>query len=365
MDATELDRRADRLDDYLDDAGLEAVWFGRPEAVAWATGGSVATDRAARVGDAVVGYDGSFTAVSTNAEADRLRAEELPERISVETVEWHAASLAEVIAERSPTPAAADVDVPGLERVDASQLRLPLTDGEVDRYRALGRDAAEAVERACRAVDPDDTERDLAFGVRTLLAERDVAAPTILVGGERRAQRYRSPTPTGERVEGYARVTVVAERDGLHAPLTRHVAFDPPDSLADDLTRAAQLEVSALGATRAVGRFGGDVGSVFDGVEATYEFLDDGDGWREGPVGGATGYLAAEWTARPDSDAPVQSPVACAFGPVVGGARSQDTVLVADEGFEVLTRTGEWPTSPVVSWDYDAAIPRHRVLLVE
>ncbi|MFC6752572.1 aminopeptidase P family protein, partial [Halorubrum tibetense] len=40
----DLDARADRLDAYLADRGLEAVWFAAPNGFAWLVGGDNVVD---------------------------------------------------------------------------------------------------------------------------------------------------------------------------------------------------------------------------------------------------------------------------------------------------------------------------------
>ncbi len=69
----------DRLDQYRRAAGLEAVWFARPNSFAWLTGGGDnVVDREGDIGVAAAGYDGDeVRVVADNIEAPRLRDEEL------------------------------------------------------------------------------------------------------------------------------------------------------------------------------------------------------------------------------------------------------------------------------------------------
>ncbi|MFC4552092.1 MULTISPECIES: M24 family metallopeptidase [Halorussus] len=361
--------KQDRLDAYLDDRDLEAVWFARPNAFAWLTGGDNVVDREGDVGVAAVGYDGDGLEVVTNdIEADRLRDEELEDDVPVTEFEWYDGSLAEAVADHSPDPAAADFDVPGFESVDASPLRQPLTDEDVEKYRELGRETAEAVEAVCRELRPGDVEHEVASALRVALSARDIEAPVALVGGAERAKRYRHYTPTQQEIGDYALVSVTAERDGLHASTTRTVAFgdedDPALNELGDRHHAARIvEVTALGATQAVARLDGDAASVFQGIQAAYEHVGHADEWRRHHQGGAAGYAGREWIATLDLDAAVTTPMAYAWNPTVQGAKSEDTVLVTDDGFEVLTDTGQWPTTPVDAYDYDAVVERPDVLV--
>ncbi len=354
----DLSARADRLDDYLAARGLEAVWFARPNGFAWLTGGDNVIDADADVGVAAAGYDGAFRVVTDNIEAARLADEELPDAVAVESFPWYTRSLADAVAERSPSPAAADFDVPGFETVDATRLRQPLTDGDVERYRELGREAAAALETVCRNLEPEDPEYEVAAGIDISLASRDVNTPVVLVGGGERARSYRHFTPTDAPLGDYALVSVTAERGGLCASLTRTVGFDAPDWLAERHRAAARVEATALAATRAAatGDLGdgggpGTAGDVFEAIRAAYDAVGFDGEWEQHHQGGAAGYAGREWIATPDATDPVVEPMGYAWNPTVQGAKSEDTHLVAADRFETLTKTGQWPTHEVDAVD--------------
>ena len=354
----------DRLDQYLQTAGLEAVWFARPNSFAWLTGGGDnVVDREGEVGVAAAGYDGDeIRVVTDNIEAPRLREEELDDGVPVETVDWHAESLAEAVAGTSPTPAAADFDVPGLESVDATPLRQPLTDAQVEQYRALGRDAAAAVETVARKVEPSHTELDVTGVLRQELESRGIAAPVVLVGSAERAQSYRHYTSTDTELGDYALMSVTAQRDGLHVSTTRSVAFDPPEWFTERTRKAARVETSALAATRAVGQAGGTAGDVFEAIQDAYAEVGWEGEWRNHHQGGAAGFAGREWIATPGHGADVVLPQGYAWNPTVAGAKSEDTHLVSADGVELLSATGDWPTETVSAVGHDLELPRHAVL---
>ena len=348
----DLAARTERLDAYLDERGLEAVWFARPNGFAWLTGGDNVVNGDAPTGVAAAGYDGELRVITDDIEADRLADEELPDAFAVESFPWYADSLAAAVAERSPAPAAADFDVPGFETVDGSRLRQPLTDDDVERYRELGREVAAAVETVCRNLEPDDPEYEVAAGVDISLASRDVDTPVVLVGGAERAQAYRHYTPTDAALGDYALVSVTAERAGLYASMTRTVAFDAPDWFEERHRAAARVEATAIRATEAAaaGSLSGasdgpdTAGDVFEAIQAAYDAVGFPAEWENHHQGGAAGFAGREWIATPDSDEPVRRPMGYAWNPTVQWTKSEDTHLVAPEFTERLTKTGRWPT---------------------
>ena len=354
----------ERLDALLAARDLEAVWFAQPNSFAWLTGGRNVVDRESPIGLAAAGYDGdAVTVITDSIEADRLRAEELPVGVTVSAFPWHDGSLADAIGDWSPRPAAADVDVPGLESVEATSLRQPLTAADVERYRELAFDAAAVLERVCRDCSSTATERAVAADLRGRLAARDIEAPVTLVGGDERALQYRHYTPTDAVLGGYALLSVTAVRDGLHASLTRTVAFDPPDSLAERHDSAMSVEVSALRATQDAAREdGGTAGDVFAAIEDAYDAVGYPREWEHHHQGGAAGYAGREWIATPESADPVTAPMAYAWNPTVRGAKSEDTALVGEDEIEVLTETGDWPTREVEPATGNGSLARHEIL---
>lgn len=353
--------RAERLDPYISENNLEAVWFARPTNFAWLTGGSNVVSHGSEVGEAAAGYDGeSITVVTNNIEANRLRDEQVAESVDIETYEWYESSLSETVRRVSPTPAAADFGIEGFDPIDASPLRQPLSESDIERYRKLGTDTAEAVESVCREIDAMDTERSVAARLRATLEERGCAAPVVLVGGGHRAKQYRHLPATSMELGEYVVVSVVSQRGGLHASCTRTVAFDPPEWLERHHEAAMTVQTAALAASQQAGRDGGTVGDVFETIQRTYADAGFEGEWRSHHQGGAIGYAGREWFAEPELDVPVELPMAFGWNPTVQGAKSEGTVLVTEGNVESLTSTGEWPMRKVTTDGLE--MERHAIL---
>ena len=358
--------RRRRLDAFLDRRDLDVVWFARSNSFSWLTGGSNVVDRASPVGVAAVGYDGEWRVVTDSIEADRIEREELPElAATVIDYPWYEMTLPEAIAEHTDGQGGADLDVPGMQRIDASPLRQPLTDPEMDRYRELGRETAEAVESVCRGVQPDDTESTVATAIEIALTSRGIDAPVVLVGGGERAPQYRHYTQTDAVVGEYALVSVTARRRGLHASCTRTIAFDPPTWLHERHRAAARIETTALATTWTLAPDDGTAGDAFARIQDAYDTLGYQGEWRHHHQGGAAGYAGREWIATPDHEASLTMPMAYAWNPTVEGAKSEDTVLVTGDGLEIVTSTGEWPTRSTAAVDTDVELERPEPLVLD
>jgi len=345
-----------RLDTYLETHDYEALWLAEPASVAWLVGASTVVNMADSPGVAAAGYDGdSVTVITNNIEAPRLAEEELPADTQIIDTQWYRESLAAAVAEHSPTPAAADFAVPGLEEVSVSGLRQPLTDEQIAEYRELGADTASALEAVCEELHPELTEQTVQGMLRGRLNAKGIRAPVALVGSSSRAPNYRHYTATDAPLENYALLSVTACRSGQHASVTRTVAFDPPSWLADRTEAAARVEATALAATQTAGDQQGTASDVFGAIQDAYRTVGHEGEWRNHHQGGAAGYASREWVATPSSNVTVRTPMAYAWNPTVPGAKSENTWLVTEDGFDCLTR-GDYTSEPLRAVESDVEL---------
>jgi Xaa-Pro aminopeptidase len=136
--------------------------------------------------------------------------------------------------------------------------------------------------------------------------------------------------------------------------MTRLVAFGqaPPELAA--LVRAAAAVDAAMLAASQPGTMLGDVFGVAADAYARHGFRGE---WRRHHQGGLTGYLGREVFATPGNPTEIPDCAAVAWNPsITGGAKSEDTALVTEDGVEVITRTA---TLPEVQLD---ALPRPAIV---
>ncbi|MGC8779795.1 MAG: M24 family metallopeptidase, partial [Anaerolineae bacterium] len=254
---------------------------------------------------------------------------------------WHtpAAALADLTASMrlgadAPHAGAADLS-------DAfNRLRVRLTPAEGERFRALGRACARAMDAAIRSVRPGMTEYEIAG----LLGEHTYAqgaTPIVnLIATDERVFRFRHPLPTDRRLEKYAMLVLCGRRGGLVASITRLVHFGP---LSDELRRkqeaCARVDAVFIGRTRP----GARVADILQAGVEVYAAAGYGDEWQLHHQGGAAGYQAREYLATPTANEVVYEGQAFAWNPSIAGVKSEDTILVGPETNEVLTAIPGWP----------------------
>lgn len=237
---------------------------------------------------------------------------------------------------------AADIPLAGLPVLEEeiARARYRLTPEELARFRALGRDAGEALGEACRGLEPGLSEMEAAGRAAAALLRREAVPVVLLAGADDRIARFRHPVPTGLRWRRSVMIVVCARRAGLIVALTRIVWNGPvPDEIRRRTRAAAAVNASLLAATR-LGAAGRDLFAV---AARAYEEEGFPGEERLHHQGGACGYLSRDWIAHPLCGETVESPQGLAWNPSVTGTKVEETWVTIDGSVERITATPGWP----------------------
>lgn len=334
----------------LAQAGAGAIRLRGLDWLAWATAGADAgLSLAADCGVAELLVTVDEACVLTDAiDAERLRAEQLPDGFSFHIAPWADTELRETYVLGAAGGAVVLSDRP---RADEAALpsalrlrRMVLGEAERQRYRALGQEAAAAVGEALRAARPGWTEYELAAAAARALLARGIQPALLLAAGERRLPLYPHPLPTHERLGGRALLACCARRHGLYANLTRCRSFGPlPDALRGAQQELLQAEATGLDAVRP----GQSLSAVYHALDAAYRHANRPEAILEQRQGGITGYAAREIETGPSTATGLEPGMAFAFHPGFAGLRIEDTFLLGPGGLENLTPDPLWPAANV------------------
>jgi Xaa-Pro aminopeptidase len=343
--AEEVFTKLERVRAWLDGRDADAVLFRSQANFAWLTAGGrshVSIGEEAGIASVLVTSSEAF-AITTNIERPRLLDEELDD-LPYEALAypWHAPDELVTLVEKMSPGAVADLPLGPFRAADASlvELRYTLLPPEVERYRALGRDAAEALESAARVARAGMTELEISGRLASECRARDILPLVDLIGADDRIDRYRHPIPTERRVERTVMLALTGRRQGLHASLTRFVSFGAVEP-ERELRAPATARVDARYLTTS--RPGASLHDVFAAGVAQYAREGFPGEEERHHQGGLTGYGGREIFATSSARHVLAENQALAWNPSITGTKSEDTVLVR-EGFpEILTRTGEWP----------------------
>jgi antitoxin VapB len=357
---TEFAVKMQRVEALLAQHKLDALVLRRVSSFAWATcGGADYVNTASSEGVAtLVIRPGERHLLTDRIEAPRLTAEEVPaeQGWNVHVAPWHAgAGALEKLT--GGLRVGADVALPGATNLagEVSALRTLLLPEEQARFRELGRICAEAMNAAIRAVQPGQTEQEIA-GRLAYETQRRGAQPIVaLIATDERIFRFRHPVPALDKeMERYAMLVLCGRRRGLVASVTRLVHFGPlPDEVRRKMEATARVDAAFIAATRP----GAMESDVFRAGQAAYAAAGFADEWQLHHQGGPAAYEPREWTTTPASTARVVEGQVYAWNPSITGAKSEDTVLVGAQGNEVLTTIPGWPMLTVEAGGASMARP--------
>jgi antitoxin VapB len=235
---------------------------------------------------------------------------------------------------------------PGLRTIESAiaRCRYRLTSQELERYRQLGRDAADAIGKLVRTLEPGETEKEVARRAEAALSALDMHAVVTLVAADERIQKFRHPVPTERRWEKVLMVVVCARRHGLIASLSRIVcAGRVPDELARRTVACARVDARLLAATRP-GATGAELYA-----HASRAYSEEGFEGEERlhHQGGACGYRTRDWVAHPACAERVEANQAFAWNPSITGTKVEETCIALDDGCEIITASPGWPSIPL------------------
>lgn len=342
----ELGIKRQRVIDLLTRERLDAVLISRHENIAWITAGRVDVRvgllRETGAASLLLTKDGAAYYLTINNEAPRLAAEEFAGLDWQPVVKpWYANDVAGSIEQIVPGGVVGtDAPLGSLRNVNLQPLRLEMTDGEAERYRRLGRDAAAAATEVLKKLRPGVSERQMQAMLAESLMDRGVLPSVYLTAVDDRIRIYRHAVPRDGVLKNFGMLNFCARRWGLAVSMTRFVYFGSmPADLEEKFAVVAQVNAHLQAATRE-GRTGDELFMVAKNVYAAAGHPGEEAMHHQG---GAAGYLEREWVARPGSTDVCGRTQAFAWNPSLDGAKAEDTVLLRDGSLEVMTQTQELP----------------------
>ncbi|HKI19754.1 MAG TPA: M24 family metallopeptidase [Isosphaeraceae bacterium] len=368
----ELKRRRDdveekhqRVREFLDATGHDAVVLGLADSVAWFTsGGDLGQDLGSDQSAILLFINRTSRAVITdNVQSGRVFEEELAGLgFQLKERPWYDDSyklMAELCHNKR---VATDLGWSGCSRArresDALRnLRRRLTGLERQRLRVLGRTLTLAVEATCRNFHPGEREADVAGHLAHRLIRQGVVPVDLRVASDDRLARFRQPTFKASPILKRATIAVTGKRHGLCASVTRIVSFGKVDAeFRENHSVTTMVDATCIFFSRP----GEPISEIFRRSKRIYEKFGHAHEWTLDYQGNLIGYSPHEVLLRPDSNLVLESNMAIAWSPSVGAARTEDTVVIDSRGFEVVTAAQNWPQIDVAVKGF--LIPRPGIL---
>jgi Xaa-Pro aminopeptidase len=345
----EISYKVDLLRNLVDRNGLEAVLLQRVSSVAWATAGATAyVNIASSMAECalLVTREERFL-ITNNIEAPRLEQEQLLKEQGWEfqVAPWYeqGAVLQNMVRSRK---IGSDACYPGTLDLsgELAQLRANLLPQEGQRFRILGQLTAQAMHAAASSVHPGQTEYEIAGLLAHEAEMRGVQATVNLVATDERIFRFRHPLPSSKKLERYAMLILCGRRFGLICSLTRLMHFGAlPGEVRKKSRAVAQVDAAMITATQP----GRSLGEVFNVAQSAYAQVGYAEEWKLHHQGGPAGYEPREMIATPGSRVKIMGGQVFAWNPSITGTKSEDSILVNEGSYEVLTSIPGWPMQEV------------------
>ena len=308
--------------------------------------------------------------VGNNIEETRVMAEELNElECQVRSFLWFEASAAAVVSKEFSGNLVSDDGSLGKHvHKELAYVRALLSETEMEKYRRIGRLAAEAMIATLHSIQPGDAEADIAARLVAEGVKRRCLVPVALVAADDRIVRHRHPVPTcatilgadnETRVQRYVMVVGGFVREGLSVSVTRFKRVgDLLPGVDDAFGRICGVDALMQEAT-VPGRTLGDVFAACQDAYPKLGFVNHE--WYNHHQGGATGYVSRTCKGTPGESFPLLDTswqrdlkdltgIDCAFGhafawnPSGPGVKSEDTFLLLPDGRrEIMSATPSLP----------------------
>jgi len=343
---TEWNEKIARIRELLEKEQLSGVFITKGVNFTWLTGGRPYVNAAAENACAQIWVDRQKAVlVSNNIEAQRLTEEELTGLPLDEVISlaWHEAQAPTEIAEKLAEGKPWKTDD---QLASFATLRWTLNEFEIDRYRALGKDAAMLMEKVAEGLAPGHTEQQIATTLKREGLALGIEAPVCLIAVDERCYLRRHPLPTDKPLEKMAMLVISGLRQGLYLSLTRMVHFGTPaEEVLARHKAVLQVEATMLAATKA----GAIAEDVFSITQSAYEKAGFADQWQFHHQGGLAGYQSREYRIQPGNKVAFAANQAFAWNPTIAGVKSEDTVIIGQQGIEILSPCQKYPTLEVTA----------------
>lgn len=340
----DIDRKQERIAGLLSRKKYDAVLLRRPCNFAWLTSGAQCPVHAGiEPAAAIFVTPDARVIVSDNVDSKQLFDRHLGGLgFQLKQRPWHEGRtglLDDLCRGRS---VACDLPQPGTsdESAEIALLRLPLTALDCERLRKLAAIAVHAVEATARNIESGQTEADIAGHLANRLIKHEVQPLSLRAVADGRGSAYRHWQFGDSVLKRWCFISAIVSRGGLCCGVTRSVVFgSPPEDMMLAFQQAGILQATGMFFSQS----GWPLSTVWQKVRRLYDKQGVGEEWQSADQADVVGYTASEVQLVPASEFTLLPRMAVHWHPSVGPAQMGDTILVSEEGPELLTIATDWP----------------------
>lgn len=346
----EIEEKLLRVNTFLNENKLDGILLTQVRNVYWITAGlsnnQIVLNKDVGAASLLITKDGSKYLLCNGAEAQRMMDEALKELgYKLIKYNWYETNpVKDVRGEliKQFGKIGSDTDYPGTVNIadKFKPLRYSMNGYELVRYSYVARQSTEAVAEVCKKIKPGMNEFEIETITANALRDRQILPTVLLTSVDERIYNYRHALPGGAVLQKYAMINICAEKWGMPIAVTRFVHFGPlPEELKTKLEKTAVVNAHYQELTRP----GVPASEIFEKMKEWYTSVGYENEWMLHHQGGAIGYDDREWVIYPGIKEVVLENQAFAWNPTITGAKVEETIIVNSNGFEVVTKSSNWP----------------------
>lgn len=251
---------------------------------------------------------------------------------------------------------AADGPLPGADNIGPAVTRLhePFTLEEMERYAAVSLESGQIMHELAHWVEPGMTERQVFAHMWRLYLEHNFEGCCMFVGSDERIRRYRHAVPSDKQIEKGVLLAPCTAKWGLHVPNSRLVYFgEPPDDIRRRFRAVATMQAAMVSTVRP----GVQLTSLLELCFSLFESLGYPEERTVHYHGGPSGYQANYPERCRDPEEIVKPNMAFAWYMTVAGAKSEELMLVDEQGASFKTVARGWPMLDIEYQGRHVAVP--------
>ncbi len=251
---------------------------------------------------------------------------------------------------------AADSPIVGADDINSviATLYEPYTPEEMKRYSAAAQDSGAILSELAHWMKPGMTERQVAAHAWELYVAHGFEARYMFVGSDDRIRHYRHPVPSDKPIEKAVLLAPCGAKWGLHVPNSRLIYFEqPPADIRRRFDAVATMQAAMLSTIRP----GVKLASLRDSVFSLFESLGYPEERYVHFHGGPVGYPGSSPERCLNLDQTVIPNMAFAWYFTVAGVKSEELMLVDEQGASLKSVDPKWPMLEIEYAGHRVAVP--------
>lgn len=292
--------KVEKLRTWMTGNNYDGIILGRRDNYTWISDGAknhVTSNTGAGVAYYVIEPE-QIWLFADSSDLPRMSKEQNPLEAEPVLVPWYMSMEERLKVQVQGKNYASDTGIAGTENVEEAlvDLRMQLSEEELERYREIGAACAEIVEGVCKEAKPGQTEDEIANKLKCRCIEQGISPDCVLVGADERILDYRHPMPTGKKVRNSLMVVLGGEKYGLYISMTRLVYFD---EIPEEIKARYEKTQYIFACMQKMMCEGMEYAEYFANVQKLYEDAGYAQEWEMHHQGGPTGYGCREFVVVP------------------------------------------------------------------